>query len=429
MKNIITLKNGIIFAIAAAIVTTVCFITKDGPSKIHKAEHIFLISIDTIRADHLSSYGYQHQTTPNIDAFAQNAVLFENCFSNIPLTLPAHTSMLTGLIPPTHGVQDNLSMDCSKSDVTLPEILRDNGFSTYGIISAEVLDSRYGLDQGFDTYDDIFENKDSLGKIVPQRTADETISHAIKWLQENDQSRKFMFIHLYDPHSDYTPPSPYDKQFKHPYDGEIAFVDKCVGNFIDKLKSLDLYDNSLIIVTGDHAELLSEHKEPEHGYFIYHNVLKVPLIVKPAKYSTPARIADNTSLIDITPTILAQCKLEIPAYVQGIDLTDFITQKDHHTPDRYHFNECLTATKYRANSLLGVINDKWHYIQTTRPELYNIADDPEELNNLITQQPHRARIMQDQLSQILETAISTDNETQIDLNYESRQSLKRIFFL
>ena len=390
---------------------------------------IMLISIDTLRADHLSSYGYRHKTTPHIDAFANSAVLFENCFADIPLTLPSHASMLSGVIPPTHGAQDNLTMRVSESVLTLPEILRAQGYSTYGIISADVLNKKYGLSQGFDTYDDQFDDDADKSQPIPERSGDKTLARALKWLEENQNKKKFMFIHFYDPHDDYVPPAPYDTLFRHPYDGEIAFVDYCTGQIIDKLKSLNLYDGSLIIITGDHGELLGEHGESTHGYFIYQNVLRVPLIVKPVAHSTALRVADNTAVIDITPTILAQSGIEIPSHMQGVDLSNYFVRKNHHIPDRFIFNECLTATKYNGNGLRGVINNQWHYIQTTRPELYNRMKDPEELNNLISREPLRARILQDKLREILETAVLTKDESAITPKYESLQVLESLGYV
>ncbi len=424
------LKLLLVFVLLIAITAgTVWFVRgRDGRGRQQKPQNIFLISIDTIRADRLSCYGYRHKTTPNIDAFAGNAVLFENCFSNIPLTLPAHSSMLTGLIPPAHGVQDNLGMSLSDSILTLPEILQAEGYSTYGIISAEVLGSFYGLNQGFDVYDDTFDEVDSV-QLVVQRTGDETTDHAIKWLEENQDEKKFMFIHFYDPHSDYLPPAPFDKLFQGPYDGEIAFVDHCIGTFIDKLKSLGQYDDSLIIVTGDHAELLGEHDEPEHGYFIYQNVLRVPLIVKPAGHVMQIRVADNTTLTDIMPTILAQGGHEIPEPIHGVDLSGYFAGSGYHITKRFLFNECLTATKYNGNSLLGIINDQWHYIQTTRPELYDRVADPGELNNLIYKEPKRARYLKKQLADILDTCVSAAKESDSGLNFESREALKSLGYV
>jgi choline-sulfatase len=374
-------------------------------SSISQPSNIILISIDTIRADHLGCYGYKHQTTPNIDTFADNSVLFQNCFSNIPLTLPSHASMLTGVIPPTHGAQDNFGMVLSDSVLTLPEILQKNEYATYGIVSASVVNSEHGFNQGFDVFDDEFESEIGKAKMTPERPGEETVTHAIKWLEQNQHNKKFMFIHFYDPHDDYAPPAPYDTQFENPYDGEITFVDHCIGRFIDKLKSLDLYDDSLVIITGDHGELLGEHGEPTHGFYIYHNVLRVPLMIKPAGHKRSIKVKDNTTLIDIMPTILAQNGIEIPSHVQGLNLSDYFTGRNYHIADRFIFNECLTATKYSSNSLLGIINDQWHYIQSTRPELYNIIEDPEELDNLIDKHPKLASFMQSHLSEILKDAV------------------------
>ena len=418
----------VISALALTVIIILAVLLLNSDRLSGEPDNIILISIDTIRADRLSCYGYGLKTTPAIDAFASNAVLFENCFSNIPLTLPAHSSMLTGLIPPAHGVQDNLEMSLSNSILTLPEILKGEGYSTYGIISAEVLKKYYGLNQGFDVYDDTFDEVDKV-QMVAQRAGDETTDHAIKWLDENRDKKKFMFIHYFDPHSDYLPPAPYDKLFKRPYDGEIAFVDHCIGRFLDKLKSMGQYDDSLIIVTGDHAEMLGEHGEPEHGFFIYQNVLRVPLIIKPAGHVEQIRIADNTTLTDITPTILTQGGYKTPKHLDGIDLSGYFADKDHRATKRFLFNECLTSTKYNGNSLLGVINDQWHYIQTTRPELYDRVKDPMELNNLVYKEPKRAAYLKKQLADILDTSVSAAKKSDSGLNYESRQALKSLGYV
>jgi tetratricopeptide (TPR) repeat protein len=367
-------------------------------------DSIILISIDTIRADHMSCYGYPRKTTPAIDAFAEEAFLFESCFANIPLTMPSHASMLTGMIPPAHGVLDNEQMALAASITTLPEILQGQGYQTYGIVSAGVLDKRYGLDQGFDDYDDTFLGEAGRARQIPQRLGDETVAQSLAWLEKHRSDRKFMFIHFYDPHFEYDPPAPFDSQFDHPYDGEIAFTDHCIGQILDRLKELGLYENALIIVTGDHAEMLGEHGEAEHGLFIYRNVLHVPLLIKPAGLSTSRHVSDNTGVTDIAPTILSQCGLKATSTVQGVDLSDYFVKKNHAIPDRFLFNVCLTATKYEGNSLMGVIHNQWHYIQTTRPELYDHVADPQELNNLVIRETKRARLLQEHLSEILDAA-------------------------
>ena len=390
-----------------------------------RPDTIVLISIDTIRADHLSCYGYKKKTSPNIDDLARKAVRFEYCFANVPLTLPSHASMFSGLIPPVHGVRANGGMALSDAVVTLPELLRDNGYRTYGSVGAAVLDKKYGLNQGFDVYHDGFEEAPGLGPVV-QRRADETTTHALAWLEKNQQEKKFMFVHFYDPHFIYQPPPPYDKVFENPYDGEIAFVDHCVGRIIRKLKSLDLYEDALLVLTGDHAELLREHGEDYHGYYIYQNVLRVPLIIKPAGIDEARKISDNTSVTDVMPTILSQCGIAIPSPIQGIDLSDYFRRKNHQVTERFLYHESLTPTQFGANSLLGVIHDKWHYIQTSRPELYDRLTDPQELNNRVTLEPKRASLMKEVLQEMLQDAEQSSHSlttTLADSQAETLESL------
>ena len=272
---------------------------------------IILISLDTTRADRLNCYGYEHQTTPHIDAIARQSLRYEHAFSPVPLTLPAHCSMFTGLIPPSHGVHLNLKMKLLEARLTLPEILQENGYTTYGIISAGVLDRKFGLHQGFDVYDDRFEKEIKDTHIV-ERSGKETTARALRWLDDNAAVKKFMFIHYFDAHNDYRPPPPFDEQFEHPYDGEIAFVDHCVGQIIDKLKALGLYEDALIIIAGDHGEMLGEHGESAHSYFIYQNALRVPLLFKLPGAPSARSIKEICSLVDVTPTILSLAGIAVP---------------------------------------------------------------------------------------------------------------------
>jgi arylsulfatase A-like enzyme/Flp pilus assembly protein TadD len=371
--------------------------------------NVLLISIDTCRADYLGCYGYQGKTTPNIDAIADEAVLFENVISPIPLTLPAHSSMLTGTIPPYHRVHDNLNDALDESNVTLAEVLKDNGFTTGAIISAMVMDSRFGVSQGFDTYNDEFENEIKTTNIK-ERRGDETSRFAVEWLDENKHENFFMFLHYYDPHHLYEPPEPFASEFQDDlYAGEIAYTDHCIGLVLDKLRKLGLYDSTLIIITGDHGEMLKEHGEPTHGYFIYQSAIKVPLIFKMPPSTKPKRIKDAVGLIDIMPTICSLLGVEILSKVHGIDLSAYIKGNQTQVQNRPIFCESLVATKYHANSLLGVVTDRWKYIQTTRSELYDIIKDPQESDNLVLSQPQQARILQDHLQQILEQSVRTND--------------------
>ena len=216
--------------------------------------NVVLISIDTCRADHLSCYGYKQKTTPNIDALAAEGILFETVVSPCPMTLPSHASMLTGTIPVYHGVHDNLGYRLAESNITLAETLKDAGFTTGAAISAFVVDSQFGIDQGFEVFDDRFKTPIE-GSKIEQRRGDETTGLCLDWLEENKDQRFFYFLHYYDPHSAYEPPEPFASTFaQNPYAGEIAFADHCIGQVITKLKKLDLYDSTLIIITSTTAK-------------------------------------------------------------------------------------------------------------------------------------------------------------------------------
>ena len=379
--------------------------------------NILLISIDTCRADRLSCYGYKFKTTPNIDALAAEGTLFENVITPIPQTLPAHASMLTGTIPPYHRVHDNSGCLADKSNISLAEILKDAGFTTAAAVSALVLDSQLGLDQGFDTYHDHFETP-LEGNAVEQRSGGETTDVALHWLEENKDKRFFFFLHYFDPHRKYEPPEPFASRFAgNLYAGEIAYTDHCIGQVLDKLKELGLYDSTLIIITSDHGEMLGEHGEFTHVYFIYQSVIKVPLIFKVPGRNKPARIKSLVGLIDIVPTICSLLDIEVPKNVQGLDLSSSLKGKNTPVQNRHLVCESLEPTKYDANSLLGILNDRYKYIQTTRPEMYDLITDPTESNNLLEQQPQRARIMKDRLAHILEQSVrqpSPDDTTAVD---------------
>lgn len=379
--------------------------------------NVLLISIDTCRADHLSCYGYESKTTPNIDALAAEGILFENVITPIPQTLPAHSSMLTGTIPPYHGVHDNYDYLSDESNVSLAEILGNAGLTTGAVISAFVLDSQFGIDQGFDTYHDRFETL-RQGQGIAERPAGQSTAVALDWLEQNKDQRFFLFLHYFDPHQAYRPPEPFAAQFAgNPYAGEIAYTDYCIGQVLAKLKELGLYDSTLIIVTSDHGEMRGEHGERSHSYFIYQGAIKVPLIFKVPGQNKAARIKPIVGLIDIVPTICSLLNIQAPQSVQGLDLSASFKGESIPVQNRHLFCESLMATKYKGNSLLGVVNDGFKYIQTTRPELYDLIKDPTESDNLVGKQDLRARIMQDKLAQILEQSVrkaSAHNKTGLD---------------
>ena len=392
--------------------------------------NVLLISIDTCRADHLRCYGYKDLTTPNIDALAEAGILFENAVSPVPLTLPGHCSMLTGTLPPYHGVHDNNGYRLDDAIVSLPEILQDAGFATAAAIGAFVLDSQFGLDQGFETYDDTFENPLDNEEIV-QRRGGETTERALDWIERNKDERFFYFLHYYDPHHNYEPPQPYASRFaSHPYAGEIAYTDYCIGRVIRKLKELDLYDSTLIIVVGDHGEMLDEHGEHSHGYFIYQSAIRIPLIFKLPGEQKPARIPSLVGLVDIVPTVCSLLDVAPPPQVHGRNLSPYWKQKNADRAERHMYCESFYPTSYGANPLIGVVSNRFKFIRTTRPELYDLLEDPAESNNLLEKEPHLALAMSGELDEILDACRSdTPLDSSVALNAEHVRRLQSLGYV
>lgn len=372
-------------------------------------KQVLLISIDTCRADYLSCYGFNRPTTRNIDRLAAESVVFTHAISPAPITLPAHASMLTGTIPPYHGVRDNMDSRLGETQTTLAEILGGAGFATGAIVSSFVLNRRFGLDQGFDYYNDAFID---VGNTVGfnERRAGETTQLALQWLKEHDEGEFFLFLHYFDPHVSYDPPAPFAGEFQdNLYAGEIAYTDYCIGAVIDKLKQLGLYDSTLIVITADHGEMLGEHGEQTHAYFIYQSAVRVPLILKVPGVGA-RRIDDAVGLIDIVPTICAALDITPPPDVQGIDLGACFGESGT-LPARQLYCESLVPTKYDAAGLYGLVDSRWKYIHTTRPELYDLSQDPLERNNLAAQLPTKRGALAAQLATMLEQ-VAAKQQTQ-----------------
>ncbi|MDP6380703.1 MAG: sulfatase-like hydrolase/transferase, partial [Phycisphaerae bacterium] len=394
--------------------------------------HVILISIDTCRADYLSCYGYERETTPNIDALAREGVLFKNVVSPVPFTLPSHTTMLTGTTPLYHQVHDNFRSKLAPSYVTLAEVLKEAGFATGAVVSTLVLDSQAGLDQGFTYYND--EYKEEREDRLPNgRRAPEATRLASEWLEEHQGDDKaFLFLHYYDPHTPYIPPEPFASAFPgSPYAGEIAYTDNAIGEVIKKLKDLGLYDSSLIIITADHGEMLREHGESTHGYFIYESAIKVPLIIKVPGGPRGRTVDDDlVGIIDIFPTICGFLGISSPDDVQGRDLSAYITGRGGSGKQRYYYAESLSAMEYGGNSLLGVVTKRWKYIQTTKPELYDLDEDPRETFNLVQEQPNRAHLLQEHLKIILdEQSYKGEAESALTPDAERMERLESLGYI
>ena len=359
--------------------------------------NVILISVDTLRPDHLACYGYTDISTPHMDRLADEGVLFEDALTSVPLTLPSHASILTGLYPISHGVRDNGTFILRDQFTTLAEILKAKGFATGAFIGSFVLDARYSLDQGFDAYSDDMETNAQVGAFThPERRAASVTASTLNWIAEAAEPF-FAFVHYYDPHTPYEPPAPYDTIYAgRPYDGEIAYTDTEIGRLMAFLDDRKLTERTIVVLVSDHGEGLGEHDETAHGILMYDTTMKVALIVRiPDKHdlagalAAPRRVPDTVELVDVLPTVAELVGIQINQRIDGRSVLPLLVGQ------RLEPKVCYQETMYpyfayRWSPLRGVRFSKWKYILAPEPELYNTAADPHEAENLAASYPARA---------------------------------------
>ena len=371
--------------------------------------NVLLITIDTLRADHLGCYGYKEIKTPNIDSLAADSIRFEKAFTPVPITLPAHTALLTGTYPMYNGLHDFSGNKLNPKQPTLATILKHNGYTTGAVVGSAVLDSRFGLNQGFDFYYDHFDfsrlletNLDAM-----ERPGNVVMDEALAWLSKNAKKKFMLWVHLYDPHAPYRPPPPYDQQYKaQPYDGEVAFADSQVGRLLRALKQQGIYRNTIIILAGDHGEGLGEHGEKTHGFFIYNSTLHVPMLIKmPSNQRlSPRPDSRPVSLVDVAPTVLSALKINVPTEVQGRNLLPGLQNKSVEQavePRELYGESFLARLHFNWSDLRSLQTGNYKFIETTKPELYDLSQDPHELKNLYDSKKAVATEYQRRLSQVL----------------------------
>lgn len=367
---------GILFFIFAVLpVKSECTGKSRSPSN-----NFLLITIDTLRADRLSCYDKHFVQTPNIDTLAEKGILFSRAFAHTPTTLPSHASILVGATPLYHGIHENSQFILRDEFLTLAEHLKTFGYSTAAFVGAFPLDSRFGLNQGFDVYDDQYGHPGNQTFSYVERRAEEVVNRSLKWL-ENQNSPWFLWMHVYDPHQRYDPPEPFKTEHsRHPYEGEVAYVDHCLGKFFEYLDLNQLSEKTLIILTSDHGEGLGDHGEKTHGYFAYNSTLHVPLILffpglKPGK--TKQYVCHS----DIFPTACDILDIKEPKGLQGISLVPALKGKG--LPERKIYFESLYPF-YSRNwaPLRGFFRQDIKYIDLPLPEIYDLEKDFTEQSNL-----------------------------------------------
>jgi choline-sulfatase len=354
--------------------------------------NVLLITLDTTRADHLGCYGYSSAKTPHLDGLAHEGIRFARVYCPAPLTLPSHCSIMSGLYPVTHRVRNN-GHDLPPGIKTLAEILRDHGYTTSAFVSSFSVDSRFGIGRGFDVYDDAFQSQLPLKSTNAERRAEETFGRFSRWLENMQGNKFFAWVHYFDPHLPYDPPSPYREEFDgRPYDGEIAYMDHYVGAILERLEEKGILEKTIIVVAGDHGEGLGDKVETGHGIFLYEETLRVPLIFHNRKIFPRSQVIENqVRLVDVAPTILEIIGLRDEAVgMQGQSLATSLRGKIRNDLDG------LVETFYpRENfgwsELVGLISGDWKFIQAPRPELYDLKNDPGERKNMYNFSAAKAR--------------------------------------
>ena len=346
------------------------------------ARNVLIVTIDTLRADRLGVYGARNVSTPAIDRLAREGAWMPNATVHAPLTRPSHVSLFTGLLPPEHGIRDNVSAPLPPEVPLLAERFKRDGFATGAFIASAVLERQSGLSRGFDVYSDRFPPDGD------RKPGDAVVAEAIQWL--NGKTRFFGWVHLYDPHAPYLPPGRYATEYAgRPYDGTVAWSDEIVGRLIDALRASRVLESTLVIVTSDHGESLGEHGEDVHGYFVYEATLRVPLVIRGPGVKAGARIDGLVRTIDIQPTVL-EVLGSPPAPSSGRSIAAAL-RSGAPVSDEPSFAESLTPLLHYGWSDLRAVNDgRWKYILAPKPELYDLKNDPNELRNVVDTEPARA---------------------------------------
>ncbi len=391
-----------------------------------RPDRVVLISIDTLRADHVGSYGAPDAHTPYLDTIAARGVRFEVAISPAPLTLPAHATLMTGLDPPAHGVRHNSIQRLGAQLPTLAEGMQEAGYATAAVVGALVLERRFGLDRGFDHYDDRTSGRVSGGTGYAERTANQVVDAALAWI-EGSPDRFFLWVHFYDPHAGYEPPPGFAAAFpRRPYAGEIAFVDAEVGRLLEGIRARFGDDGLLLVATSDHGESLGQHDEPTHSYTIYEATQRIPLLIEGPGWPAGRTVSTPVGLVDLAPTLLAAVGAAPLPEARGLDLRALV---DPHEPvERSLYMETLaTRFDYGWSPLLGVRVGTHKYIRAPRPELFDLEADPEELQDRAAEDPEAVM----KLDRLLEEHLGVRRYAAggVELDGEEREQLRSLGYV
>jgi tetratricopeptide (TPR) repeat protein len=419
------LRIAIAISAAAGLPLVLAGCRRSAPKETFPGAGVILISVDTLRSDHLPLYGYGGVETPALTGFRKDAILFESAWSHVPLTLPSHTSIFTGREPSAHGIHDNLGYHLKNGVPTLAELLKKGGYATGGAVSCFVLKGDSGISRGFDFYDDAVEpaeGKLALGRV--QRPGGDTEASLEAWMKSLPAGKVFAFLHLYEPHTPYEPPEPFKTRYASaPYDGEIAAADAIVGRFLAFLKERGLYDQALIIFLSDHGEGLGDHGESEHGMFLYRETLQVPLLVKlPGGRRAGTSVAAPASLADVFTTVGEAVGLE--GFTAPPGTASLLEPAQGGKPRRILSETFFPRIHFGWSELSSLFDGRWHYIDAPKPEIYDVGADRGETVNRLAEKPDALRALKADLEKRRPAFESAG-----DLDPEARKKLASLGYL
>jgi choline-sulfatase len=365
--------------------------------------NVVVVTIDTLRPDHVNCYGYPDVETPNLDALAQRGVLFENAVAQAPLTPPSHASIFTGQYPTVHQVRNTGGFILPSSSRPLAKILQEQGWDTAAFVSSAVLKKVVGFNNGFAVYDDQMPrqgDKREFGEDAERRGGD-TVDRALAWLSAQAGKPYFLWVHLYDPHMPYSPPDPFKQKYKdRPYDGEIAYADLQLGRLLDAVGKKAPAGKTVVAILSDHGESLSEHGEYSHGVFLYDATLRIAFVMAGPGIPADARVKQQVRSVDFLPTVLALLGGKPPANVQGLSLVPAFSGR---TVDAEISYEETLYPKLALGwaELRGIRTNRWKYVRAPKPELYDLTQDPKETTNVIRQHAAEAGRFEAQLNNVI----------------------------
>ncbi len=392
--------------------------------------NVLLITLDTVRADHLGCYGSATARTPTLDGLAKDGVRFSRAFCNVPLTLASHATIMTGLYPSEHGSRVNGIDAISKEAPTLAEVLAAHGYRTGAFIAAVVLDARFGLNRGFETYDDYkvpggFDPQDEMA-LIRYRRGDEVADAALAWLKGRSRKPFFCWVHLYDAHRPYILDEPLvPPDLARAYEISISFADRQVARLLAQLKKDGLLDKTIVLVMADHGEALGQHGEDEHGLLLYNEVMHIPMLVRLPRGGLKGSVVDTTvSTVDIAPTVFDLLRMKAPVPVSGRSLVPAL--RGTLIPERpVYFETQFPFTEYGWSPLYGALRGDWKYIRAPREELYDVSRDPGETNNLAGAHPPELKNLQNILVD-LEARMTPRAATEVKLDAASHRALESL---